>query len=116
MTAVCETYGYRLSDFYQRSFKDGGVTFGQLTVLFEHAQRREVDKRKFQAAIHGAEIKDAPAVVDKKTDSFMFGDPDDYKDMPVEERQKLTDIMMGKHKQWGQNPINPKRPGKARWA
>ena len=116
MTAVCETYGYRLSDFYQRSFKDGGITFGQLIVLFEHSQKREVDKRKFQAAIHGAKITDAPEVVTKEGDSsFTFRDPNDYEKLSMEDRKKLTEIMMGKHKQWGQNPINPKRPGKARW-
>jgi hypothetical protein len=116
VTTVCEAYGYQLSNFYQRSFKDGGITFGQLIVLFEHSQKREADQRKFQAAIVGATFKDDASEAPAKKDNFMFGDPEDYKKIPIEERQKLTESMMSKHKQWGQNPINPKRPGKARWA
>jgi hypothetical protein len=88
--------------------------------LFEHAQKRENDNRRFQAAIHGAEVKDAPAVAvqKKKDDKFMFGDPEEYKNMPKAEREALTKTMMGSHKRWGQSPISPKiasAPGRIKW-
>lgn len=31
---------------------------------------------------------------------FVFGDPDSYKNMNEEDREKLTQEMMGNHKQW----------------
>jgi len=116
VTAVCETYGYRLEHFYQRSFKQGGVTLSQLTVLFKHAQKREADRLKFQAALHGAKVDAAPETkpdLAKEKKPFMFGDPDDYAKMPMDVRKKLTEKMMGAHKRWGQNPISPR--GKVKW-
>jgi len=111
VTAVCETYDYRLEQFYQRSFKEGGVTFGQLLVLFEHAQKREGDRYKFQAMLHGTKTEDAPEPVvqsEIKASSFMFGDPDEYKNMPPEEQKDLTEKMMAAHKRWADNPLHPR--------
>ncbi len=89
-------------------------------MLYEHAQKREDDKRKFQAVIHGAQVKDAPSTTTTKKESkpFMFGDPEDYKKMSTEEKEALTKTMMGAHKRWGQSPISPKllsAPGRAKW-
>ncbi len=113
MTTVCEVYDYRLEHFYQRSFKEGGVTFGQLFVLFEHAQKREADRYKIQAMMHGAETKDASPATATEAKPFMFGDPDDYKNLPPEEQKDLTNKMMGMHKQWANKPMHPK--GKVRF-
>lgn len=111
MTAVCETYGYRLEHFYQRSFKEGGVTFGQLLTLYEHAQKREIERYKFQAMMHGAEPKDDPPPMissEKKDSPFMFGDPDDYKNMSPEGQKDLTDKMLSAHKLWAKKPLHPR--------
>ncbi len=117
MTTVCEVYDYKLEYFYQRSFKEGGVTFGQLFVLFEHAQKREAERYRLQAMMHGAEAKDAPQSVAqseiKVSKPFMFGDPDEYKNMSAEEQKDLTEKMMGMHKQWASKPIHPR--GKVRF-
>lgn len=43
---------------------------------------------KFQAKVAGAEIKEK-----KPEDKFLFKDPKDYEDMPMEERHKLTQEM-----------------------
>ena len=109
MTAVCEIYGYRLEHFYQRSFKEGGVTFGQLLALYEHAQKREIERHKFQAIMHGAEPKESSMVSSERKDSrpFMFGDPDDYKNMPSEEQKDLTEKMLSAHKLWAKKPFHP---------
>lgn len=57
---------------------------------------------KFHAMIHGVQFKDNPPFTESKgkneISGFAFGDPEDYKKMSKEERQKLTDKMMGKHK------------------
>lgn len=115
MTAVCETYGYRLEHFYKRSFKEGGVTFGQLLVLYEHAQKREIDRYKFQATLHGAEPKDMPAVERKEARPFKFGDPEVYKNMPPEEQKNLTEQMMQAHKQWARRPHSKHPKAKVRF-
>jgi len=36
----------------------------------------------------------------KKKDLFQFGDPKDYEHLSQEEREHLTQQMMGKHKIW----------------
>mgnify|MGYP001082970850 CR=1 FL=1 len=59
---------------------------------------------KFQAAIHGVTFNEDPPLVKTKPKAnvipgFAFGDPADYEEMPQEERQKLTDKMMGVHRQ-----------------
>ncbi len=111
MTTVCETYGYRLEHFYQRSFKEGGVTFGQLLVLYEHAQKREAERFRFQAMMHGAEPKDSSSIVSsekKASRPFMFGDPDDYKNMSPEGQKDLTDKMLNAHKLWAKKPLHPR--------
>ena len=62
---------------------------------------------EFQAAIHGAEMKkentslrDVVVPAKKQVDYMKFGDPEDYKDMPAEDREALTQKMMGAHKAW----------------
>jgi len=113
---VCEIYGYKLNDFYCRSFKDGGVTLGQLSVLYEQAQKRIIEHNKFLAAIHGVDVKDSPAAAKPdKPDGFMFGDPEDYKNMPMEQRTALTQKMLGAHKRWGQSPLGKNMKGRVKW-
>ena len=51
----------------------------------------------FQAALRNINLK-AEMDKDKKQKQFMFGDPADYAKMSEEERQRLTDEMLGKHR------------------
>ena len=62
---------------------------------------------EFQAAIHGAEMenkndlfRDDARPIKKQQGLMKFGDPEDYKDMSMEERKALTQKMMGAHKAW----------------
>ena len=71
--------------------------------LYEQAMDRETERRKFEAIIHGVEMKDAPSspppsAKKSPTNSFMFGEPDDYKHLSQEEKKELTKKMMGAHK------------------
>ena len=83
------------------------MTYGQMELLYEFAIKREVERREFEAAIHGAEMKKTvrketttSAPVKKSNNIFMFGDPEEYKDMSEEEKKELTRKMMGMHKHW----------------
>lgn len=58
-----------------------------MITLYEHSQKREAERLKFHAKVAGAEIKE------KDETKFMFKDPKDYEDLPMEERQKLTNEM-----------------------
>ena len=49
------------------------------------------------------EISDAPAPQAKKKNKFMFKDPEEYKDMSQEEKEKLTQEMMGIHRSWARS-------------
>ncbi len=71
--------------------------------MFTHSQEREYEQIKMQALMHGAEFKDEhpmkEGAIASKTGAFKFGDPDeDYKDMSQEEKETLTQKMMGRHK------------------
>ena len=70
--------------------------------LFHYHQEREVRRMKFEAQIHGAEIqidgKSSVRPEENQLQGMQFGDPAEYEKMTPEERQALTDKMMGVHK------------------
>jgi len=77
-------------------------------VMFEHSEKRLGERLKFDAQLHGAKIEEKPIarapeeMPVKPKGSFMFGDPEAYKDIPEAQRQEITDRMMNKHKIWSQ--------------
>ena len=79
-----------------------------MIVMFEHSEKRLGDRLKFEAQIHGAKIEErafAPVSGEKPAKpkgSFVFGDPEAYKDMSKERREELTKQMMNRHKIWAQ--------------
>ena len=82
--------------------------------LFDHSESRLADVLRFQAGIHGIKLNDhvpAQTKEDRPKTSFMFGDPDDYREMSREERQALTDKMMNQHQIWvmEKKPLGGKR-------
>jgi len=79
-----------------------------------------MDRMRFQAGIHGIDLdketgmkrgSQVSTVKGKPADIFKFGDPDSYKNMSQEEREELTQQMMGKHKAWdtAQKPMGGKK-------
>ncbi|GAG37187.1 unnamed protein product, partial [marine sediment metagenome] len=87
-----------------------------------HSQNREMDRMRFQAAIHGIDLDKEtgvkkgsqqvpPTVKVKPMDGLKFGDPDSYKHLSQEKREELTQEMMGKHKAWNaaQKPMGGKK-------
>jgi len=96
--------GYRLEDFYRKSFVDGGVTKDQLLFMFESGDKERYSDQKFAAALQGVDLdgetgatpgsqppKAAPV---QKGDGMLFGSPEDYENMTQEEREAQTTQMM----------------------
>jgi len=91
-----------------------------MLVMYEHSEKRLIEKLKFDAGVHGIKLKDDPpqargprgkATAPTKG-KCIPGDPDSYSHLPMEERQRLTEEMMGRHKAWSQidNPLGGKPP------
>ena len=61
--------------------------------MFEDSEKREFNKMKFNAAIHGVDI-------DKKKNKkdLIFPHPDEFKDLSDEEKQKITKTQMANHR------------------
>lgn len=83
------------------------MTLGQIITLYEHYQKEELDKFKLRASLFGVSFDDKKK---KETDQsdFMFKDPEEYKNLPIEERKKLTEKMMRNHKKWAGKALNEK--------
>ena len=102
VTTVCEVYGYKLADIYQKAYKEGGLTQDQIGVLFEDYQERLYNRMVFEASLQGVNLNEATG---KKPEGKVktkavpeFQSPEEYKNMSKEEREELTRQMMGKHK------------------
>ena len=104
IAAVCRWYGYRLEDFYIKSFLQGGLTYNQIIGLYEYKLKEDEEHLRFQAAIHGAKLKETGRAFSSEDNLNatvpMFGDPKEYESLSQEEREEMTKKMMGKHKLW----------------
>jgi len=80
-------------------------------VLFEDSQKRLSDKMRFEARIHGIDVKEGSSEPQKEKAKCVPGDPDSYSHLSMEERDELTRKMMGKHKVWAQEtkPLGGKK-------
>jgi hypothetical protein len=82
---------------------------GQLTVLYNDMQAREVERMKFQARLMGLDIKDEPTVSSGKPitgpDRLIFGGPDMYAGMSQEEKEVLTKEMKAHYKNWSSTSV-----------
>lgn len=110
ITSVLERYNqYRIDDLLNKSFKNGGLTLNQISILYEHAEKRRLDEFKLLGKMLGAEFSDdseeettkkKEITEDQNQGVPLFKDPEDYKHMSKEERKKLTQDMMQKHRNW----------------
>jgi hypothetical protein len=66
-------------------------------VLARHATDEERSRVKIQAMLRGIDI-DKIEREEKEKKAMLFRDPADYEHMSPEERQELTDKMMGKYR------------------
>jgi hypothetical protein len=98
---------YRLEDFYQKHYWQGGVTLNQVHVLYEQAIKRKNEEYRFFALLHGAdpdadgtERQDNSHKQQNSQSLPLFQDPEKYSHLSKEERDELTAKMMGKHRNW----------------
>jgi hypothetical protein len=76
--------------------------------LFSNLQKIKQDDFKLQALLVGVDLdketKKRPTknsqTIQEDPDIPIFGDPEKYKEYSEEEKQKITDQMMQKHKSW----------------
>lgn len=79
--------------------------------MFSNIQKIKYDDFKLKALLVGVDLdkegrKNSPRKTIQETpdnleqDIPIFGDPEKYKKLPEEEKQKITDQMMNKHKSW----------------
>ena len=102
---------YTLKDVFNKSFKDGGLTRGQIAALFEEADKAAYEKMRHEAfvyssiMIHGKDPDDLSkperkALVPEKTNSGEKLDvptEEEVARMTNEERKALTKKMMEQH-------------------
>lgn len=106
---------YDLTHFVSRSFLEGGLTIEQALTLYNRSKEREQENHKIHAAMHGIDVdgdsedskKPEPLKSEGKTPSnapsthsnpskkeikpkFMFGHPEQYKNLSPEERKQKT--------------------------
>ena len=66
--------------------------------MYEHAQQAEFEDLKTQAALHGIKIKGnqpgQSSGTGDGTHTPIFGDPEIYKDMTPEQKEKITQEQM----------------------
>jgi len=73
-----------------------------------------VDRLKLEAGFHGIKIEDEPrgSASKQPPGKCVPGDPDSYSHLSMEERKRMTERMMGKHKFWDseKKPLGGNKP------
>lgn len=105
VTEIIRETSYRLNDFYFKSYRNGGPTLAQVGALYDEIQKAKDIEYRFQASIHGVELKDDLKSQTSQSDSKepvvpLFGNPEAYKNMSDQEKEDLTSQMINKHKSW----------------
>lgn len=96
---------YRFEDFYRKHYWQGGLALSQVQALYKHAMGRKNDEYRFYALLHGADLDTTQQQQPANQSLPIFGDPESYKNMSKEERDNLTNKMMGQHKGWARQAI-----------
>lgn len=93
---VCEKYPrYGLEHFNLLTFRQGGLTWGQLSRLYQLGKEREVEEFKLQARLHGASFEEDEESTPGRNVTKLPS-PAETQDMTQEEREELTREMIGK--------------------
>ena len=92
---------YRLEDFHQKRFLEGGITSKQMFFLYRSADAERYNYYRFLGALQGVDIdasKEKPtqttSIKTQGDKQFLFQAPEDYEKMTDEERKLKTDKMM----------------------
>ena len=84
----------------------------QLEGLYLLIQKAKLREYEIQASLHGVQFKhklsDSQGVAEADPKVPMFQDPEEYKTMSKEDREKETKRMMGLHKRWSGDALHKK--------
>ena len=69
----------------------------QAEALYDSHQESEYNRFVLDAKLKGVDVEKEIEKAEKEK-AFKFQDPKEYEKMPIDERRKLTDQMLGKHK------------------
>lgn len=88
---------YTLQHYYYKSFRDGGLTSGQIQLLYEASEGRQFDQMCWEAKLQGVDlrklVKNPPTASQSNQSEALFKDPSAYEDMSQEEKDKLSQRM-----------------------
>jgi hypothetical protein len=77
-----------------------------MLALYSFKSEEIADNLRVQAALHGVKMGGSSKDVKNENRGVpLFGDPKDYEGMPEEEREALTQKMMGKHRMWAKRAL-----------
>jgi hypothetical protein len=102
---------YSFSHFFERHYYQGGLSYYQIQAMYEHCTRQKYNDYRFFASLQGVDLEkyknkqSSQTSLDeqqRKQDLPLFRSEEEYDKMDPEEREKLTQEMMQKHKQWVQ--------------
>ena len=101
---------YTGDHFYKYHSFQGGLTKKQFDFLYDAYQSKLAREYEFQAALHGTSLKGGKKQSKKEPQSDntkvpLFSDPEEYTNISPEEREKMTQAMLGKHRSWAANPL-----------
>lgn len=84
----------------------------QANGLYEEIQKVKESEFKLQASMHGIDFKDdSTGATQSDVDSQkvpLFGDPEAYDNMSEQEKENLTQKMLGKHRTWSGDKLKVK--------
>lgn len=114
---------YTLDHVFHRTFRQGGLTRDQITILFTHASEAEYNRLRTQAlfvscTLGGTDPNDLisskgsrvektstashQSLPDQSPVFPAFRHPDEYKNLSQDEKDTLTKRMMKAHQAWAQ--------------
>jgi preprotein translocase subunit Sec63 len=100
---------------FERRYKDGGLTKGQIIILFTHASEDDYNRLRTQALFNASAVgghdpgeylgvkkrkAGHQSLPDQSSKFPVFEHPDKYKDLSEDERKARTEQMMRAHKAW----------------
>lgn len=105
---IVKETSYKIIDFYEKSYLEGGPTLDQVIFLYEEIQNLKTREVELQAALHGVKFKkplsNSPAVVDPNVP--VFRDPAEYEKMTPEQRERETQKLMAHTSKWVQRGLS----------
>ena len=107
--SILRTYPSVSIQQFSIPYLKGGLTYNQIQCMYDCAMKERNREYEVIGAFHGVSVgkgssvnkNEIPAGVEE--DQFIFKDPSAYAHMTQEEREELTQKMLGNHQRWAGN-------------